>query len=734
MVTAVILFVVTFMSFDYGIFGIVISPFYDVQLDGKHVLVELEVNTKTYRQGAKQLSKDLTTLYRSLPYDGYIKSRKTTGFAASKLNTDSTFYISNKGNHTFSHLSFSANPSTIEFNNVSKHDYISNDLDDEKAAIHILPFNKFRKKVRDDLAKDRIIYKPLHDFDLGEFTYDNSTFISMYFLVAKKDEVQFKDTIKERFILPNFDCDVDALNDDVIFCDMSFSSVDHPRVFEGSTVFNLFDNFLQYQKVLIVLSGFFLFISLLYLSFKESKEISIRRLYGNRETFIYLRIFMKFYAISMIVFIVTLMSCAALFLDFSLSITTKYLFVLMSIVGYYLFGTVLSALIFYGLLKCASTVNALKKPMNPILSLYLMFGLKLLAIFTLMSPLLTAFDKMNRAKLFTNHIHSYPHLKEGYVVFAVNYGLHGKTFNSAKNREIGLTDQASADNWLFEKVEKYGGSFISSYSTFAFFRPELNRNNMPFIAVNRNALKHEGIFDLENKRINVESLTKNTLLVPKNYLQDYKKSDYFGDADVYFVKQTPSIAQLADSIEPIVSPSILIVVDNPSNYVIWINQESIRFDDNQNVIEAFHKEVSDYISAPVLNKNQNFYDFALSNYQDGRIEFTVLTATSSVLLVMFSMVMILAFIESRRMHLAIQYIQGIGRYRRYESFIYLVYVSALVISTAVFIANFFSIPPLKTQSISGVSVILFVIETLLLVISIRRFEKQSTSDVLKGNS
>lgn len=733
-VTASLFFIVSFMSFDYGVFGMLISPYYDAQAKGEFVLIEWGAYTNLYHQSIEVFNQNLKEFYEKIPYDGYVKHRSTTGLKVHKPRTHSTFYLSNKSHHAYSHLSFSHDPSLIDFNDRRKHDYISNDLDDKEATSHILPFNRFRTKVRDDLAKDRIIYRSIHDLDLSQFTNDNDTYVAVFFLVPRMEVDSFKDYLKEEFIKPNYDCNKDEVFFDIKFCNMSLSSLEHPKYFAQYLVFDLFNNPFQFPQSLVFLTSFSLFLTLLHLSFKESKEISIRRLYGNREFLIFNRVFLKTFVVSLFSFVMTIGVLSALVLDFSLSLTASYIVVLLTIIGCYVVGSMFATLSIFGLLMVASRLAALKKPMNPKLSLMCIGVVKVFAIFTLSIPLLTAYEKMNRSQRFINYVNRYPYEKDGYLVTMINYGLNDQVLSGLNDGHSGLSNEQSANVWLFKMVEKYKGSFVSFYSIINFSDSAYHRNTTPYIIVNRNYLKHDAIYDLNNERVNVDVFQKNTLLVPQGVELKQHDATVFEDADIAYVKATPTIVENTGTYAPIKNPAILVVVDNPSNYVYWINQDSIRLDDNQEVLKGFHHEVSHRISAPVLNKTSDYYDRAIISYQDGLSEFMVMIGSTVVVMMLYALMQLVSFVESRYKLLAIQAIHGLRRARRYEVLMYLVYLSVAAISVCTHMRNHYEQPPLQLHLIWGYSGFILILETLLLVISIRRFEKQSISSILKGDA
>ena len=719
-------FTESFIDFDEGYSYSQFYPFYQAELSDGYTRLELNAVTETYRYDSKQFADNVIAFYKSLPYDGYIIDREVTGLDSNDPNIHATIYLSNKNNSFLPHLSFSSNTLNVDFNNESEQYTITNDLSDTNALEYIVPFNKFRSEVRSDFMKEKVVYKPLHGFDISKLKSNNSI-ILMSFIVPTSEISSFKALLEEQFILPNYNCRESEFPDPNRICNMGLFESEAPTYVENKMSFNVLSNPFEFPKPILFLTAFSLFLSMLQLSFKESKEISIRRLYGNNEGVIYLRVFAKTIAESLLVFFPTLIVLAVFVLNFNLSITARYISVLFSIAFVYFVGIIVTALVFYGVLKEASKVHALKKTINPIVVLYISLAIKVLAILVLIVPLISSYENMTTSKLYMKHYEQYPHLKEGYVTDYINYGY-----------EMDVVKQTQTNVWLFNLVEKYGFDYIDDGQLISFNYGVSDEGVFSYISVNRNALKHNDIYGLDNRLIQIQSLSKNTLLVPERYQRSYDKSTFTGEADVIVVKETPDFSGSVVGRNPLKSPPVLIVVDNPSYYVGGINSMSIRIPDDSSSMTAFYHEVTQQLSAPKLTRNQDFYEMAKGNYQNKLSECVLLTVSSLLVISMFSIMMVISFIESNRKLLAIQYVHGVPRWRRYEVLIYMMIISIALVGIIVYIKNALANPLLgnvmQMNAILIFSSVVLIVDLLLLMISITRFESDSISSILKGDA
>ena len=449
-VCALLCFMSAFSVYNNHHAHLAVVPFQNKVTDKDFVKVSLTILTHASRLSDEMLSEEIITLYDALPYDGYFLNFDEKNMNKSSEGTNVVIHISNKTKDTFSQQSFSKDIDWDHFSKKGNKTYLTDDLTDSNAYAHIMPFNKYENGKTTRFGKKKIVYTNIHNFNIAKYQSKNKVVV-MNFIIPSAEVAEFEVFLKSKFITPNFDCSVDnqvGFLGRVCGLDLIKSEKKTEQEFMKRMYFNLLANPLEFPKPFLFLSLIALLGVLLLSGFKESKDITVRRLYGNHESKIFQRLFLKNIVSSLLFFSTTLFFLGIAMLDFRHGSTARFCFVLGDIAFYFLLGLVMLMLAFYLIMIAIMRVSALKKSLDA--RVVLTAGLITKGVLIVILSLNIV--KFNRSKFFSDAnldiMKNKPHLKEGHVV-EINY-------SSIKS----AGEQQEANTWLFDTVEKYGFDFL----------------------------------------------------------------------------------------------------------------------------------------------------------------------------------------------------------------------------------------------------------------------------------
>lgn len=714
---ALIIFFVSFINFDAGYNFSHLMPLLSETNGNEKVLIEFNAVTETLKEGI-DFVKIIQEFYGNVNYDGYIVDR-------SFVNDDIfvEFYISSNSEEIISHLDLSGE---VDF---SKSYYITNDYSDINATIYVEQFNRFSGNPSSNFLKEKTVYKPislLGDLELS----DNNSIILMYFVVPETEVDNFKKYLEIEFVRPNYMCTETKFEDEFRICNMGFfMDTSSENYVNDKMNYNLLENPLEYPKSTVYLTMFSLILILLNITLTQSKEISIRHLYGNKEGVIFRRLFSQSIVVSILSFVATLVVVSVLALNFKLSVTHQFLSILTSFTIVYIVLMTLLSIVFYGLLKISLRSNSLKKTFKAGIIMYFSVLVKVVAIILLSFPIAQLFEQAVADREYLDYFDTHTFYQDHLIVRSINYGY-----------EMNWEETMEQNQWLFSIIEDLELMYLNSMQLHQYVEAYNDQyfadETLKYVSVNRNLIKNYEMFDTENNKIDTESLEVNTIYVPESRLKEFDThSNQF--KNVVYTKDTPTVSRFATSGYVIESPIILVIVDDPSYHVDSINNDSIILPNDPETVKEFVGIVSNQITDPNMFRVNDLYSMISMNYRETMLSLVLSIFSTLIIITMFSYMITVTYIENFKMYIAIFYSQGFSRLKRYEGLIYIVLgtlISTFIVSD---IQNRLANPLLGDRVniaiFFGMIIIILIIDVILMITLINKFEAKSVPVILKGD-
>ena len=713
--SALLLFFTSYHDFDAGYIHSKYLPFYEIQSREPVTRFDIALTTHAYQNNHDHFKNAVLSFFDSVPYDGYIFFRDASGTGFDNPNPHAIFYIKNENEPALTHLSLSETITHIPTR-------ITNDLSDKDAAITIMPFKKFDVTLRTDFSKEKIVYKPIQAFKDFAIT-SQDMIVSMNFILPTKDLNSFTQKLKTTLIDPNYNCKNAHEHNDTMLCNMIFSTKGKESNYsERMMSFNIFDYPFTVSKILGILSLVSSFLIMLHKGFTQSKDIALRRLHGNKESVIQIKVFSTIALESFVAFAMTLLILIIVFLDFRIPITWRYGAVLINIAIFWILSMSCVMTVIAVLLKVFAKLSAFKQPLNPKSVTWGSIILKSCLMLVLIPSLHDVVLKTHRERAFVDHYNQRPHLKEGYSA-SLNYGY-----------EMKPAQRIETDIWVFKRVEHYQYDYIN-HNDIMHFHHDNNHSRRTLLAItlNRQALKHHVIYDVLGTPVDVASLTKNTLLIPLNAKAAYDTFGFAGDPTPIFVKETPNFTGKISGFYPVVSPPLLIVVDNPSHYVSDIHHHAIRLRDDAQAIAAFTKDIEHKLSPLELVKNEDFFQLSLDTYHKTALDLVSYFGGSLTIMTLFSILILTTTLKTNARNFAILYLNGTSKWKRYEPLLYpLIIITGGVTFAINFLSKFIK-SGRNDPFFLTFALLLFMIDGCIVYITIKRFEHKALLHHLKGD-
>ena len=724
-VCATLFFVAAFIAYNNHHIHLVGSPFQKKIMEDDHVMISITASTQTYRHSDAQFGNDIISFYKDIPYDGYVTNYESNNKLGS---TRGYLYISDKSNSMFLNQTFSKSIDWKTFSEKGNQAYLTDDLTDSDAFAHILPFHKFGNGKTTRFGKNMLVYTNIHNFDITKYVSKN-TVVTMHFIVPTSNVEAFEMHLNKMFIMPNYECtQANRSGPSRQVCGLALAkkSKETEQEFMNKMYFNLFINSLEFPKPILFLSLVSLLGVLIQSVFKQSKELTVRNIYGNHEIKIFQRLFLRSMMSSMLYFNMTLVCLGIVVLNLTHGSTPRFIHVLFDIGLYFSVGLFILTVFFNLLMRVSLRAYRLKKTFNA-------KAVVVLAIITkIMLSIILSFDVvgLNHFKFSLDarlkFIENKPHLKEGYTTDI----YYGTAMSGDAQRET--------DVWLFHTVEKYGFDFLNFSNIYEYYDTAThNTETFLYLSANRNAIRNEAIYDLNNQKVDARQLKRNTLLIPKAAKKDYEKYGFKGDVDVIYVRETGQYNATISYGAPIINAALLIVVDNPGPYVSGINAYSIRAYDRDNNLSNFYKEVDQKIGQSILISAMDLYKETKEESVRSKTELYLLSANAICMFAILTTVIITAYFESKRHELAVATTQGASYWKRYRFIIVTVYaIVTLLLCFLLMYKHQINPSSYDFNQSTGIGIFVFCagfIDSWLLFHAIRRFERDSVSEILKGD-
>ncbi|WP_346885492.1 DUF1430 domain-containing protein [Clostridium sp. UBA4395] len=584
--------------------------------------------------------------------------------------------------------------SKISFSDKTESHYYAVNSDDS---------NAIKIKVLDDYYSTGVLYaiqsyRPLHQLKNAIDDGDIELWASFY-----EEDINAMNTLKK------------SLMNKYSLTNESFLEVDRVKPAQRAIGTNL--------QLIIILVVVNIILMTSYIN-RKLKEISIRKMNGNKNHQIMKRVIGGYISREIIIFSLTVIITFAILVGEISPMSYNIIKSICISSVIFILGLILLMGILYFYIRYISSLVSLKKSSVNMKLVFSNLVVKILLMAIIISPMISQVSKGGDALENLYNRLKY-HDKEQY-----RYSVSGTSKISIK---MGMDESIKISEDYFKALEKEKGIYtyfdFSNKENFIFSTKEQsNENIMPHIIVNKEYLRDYEIRNENGKIIDVDSISTNTIFIPEKY----KGKDY-----VSMINQDKSIEEIyvtferpfynPDIIAPMAvseDPSVLLVTDFAPEYVQPMYRYAYYGDVES--LETTLKEMG-YENKYRITDNSGIYDYYMKMYAK-----TFSKTIGIILLYVFIMLVFLyqsvyLHLEEIKKEISVKYLLGHRFWSRY---------SGLVI---------FNLSPHIILLLSAVGILkipfneaaLFVavfmaIEIIFMVYLIKKFEKNAVSMVLKG--
>lgn len=707
--TALLLFNITFTQFDRGYKASQNLLFKQEQLNGSMKTVTMSLSMERYQGSQSSFLGELIAFFQKYNYDGVIiiQDRYTNNF-----------YVYTDQSQVLNHLKLSDRIDDFNFKSQEEQRFISNNPLQKDATAYVLPFNRNENAPKSDSYNPEINYYPLHFLENRD-NQSEHLIVGLQVFVQPEKMGTFKDAFYNDFLQPLIPC---ADVSDHAYCGMVISDDSREvEVLDQLMQLNAFTNPFEFPNSLLILTIGTLFTILVMINLEENREITIRHLHGNRPILIFKKIFLRPVLGYLAVFISTFIVMSVINIGFIHTISLRYLRNLGILTAIY-FGFVMVTIILFFLFQTFTVKSMfLKRRTKSRIIQIVIPWFKIVAVVILAIPLVGIYDSYQNIRQYKHVVSKTPALQSGLMISSINYGYDTTSSESdAFNMKV------------FELVEHYGLSYINSDSMID------RHGDLGYIITNRNALNGESILTREGHVLDLRRLERNTMLVPEG--SEDMPIPHF-EVDTIPVRQTPNVASTTyqntrNSIRRNVP--ILIVVTPDAQFVEWISTNSV-FASQSKEASFNHvvQEISKWSDMPEITRLEDVFETTMTLYKENQFKFYVMFGATLSLMVLFSSLIFEMFIDQKGMEVSVQYLQGKHHMERYGGVIVwnmmsvvVGYVIVIMYSTRM--ASEGS-PKISIQSLTFLSFLVLLTDFIWMIYQIRKFENEHVLYFLKGD-
>ncbi|MDU1412079.1 MAG: DUF1430 domain-containing protein [Clostridium sp.] len=563
--------------------------------------------------------------------------------------------------------------------------------------------NAIKIKVLDDFYKSGVFfnlnnYRPLHQLkdviDNGDIELK-----ATFYEETSADINNLKSQLKSKY----------SITDDIF--------VDKPK---GTSEKKQLGMNLQLIVIMVVLN---IILMTIFIN-KKLKEISIRKMNGNKNHQIMKRVIGRYVSMELLIFIFSLIITFFVLVGEISPIAYNIIKPLLTSTLIFLAGLIIIVLILYFYIKYISSLVSLKKSSVNMKLVFSNLVVKLILMTIIISPMIAEIS--NSLVTFENlysHLKYYDKEKYRYTVT----GTCKTAFTS------GIDDGIKIFSDFFKVLEKEKGiytkfDFSDKDSPLLTPQEKSNNNFIPYISVNKKYLHDYIIRSEDGDKIDIDSLSEDTLLIPKKYKgkslmnlgyinQCAKKIYVTFDKSFY----NPNIVGLAKAT---VKDPIVFLVTNFSP-AIQPMYDGVYYSDSESLSKTLNE--MGYENKYIIFDNKGIYDYYIKAY------FSKITRTLEIIF-LYTFIMLVFLYQSLYLHLedtkkevSVKYLMGHRFWSRYMELIILNLTPNVIL--LILALGVLKIPFTKAFLFT---ITFMIIEIIFILFRIKNFEKNNISIVLKG--
>ncbi|QIK70077.1 hypothetical protein G7062_07180 [Erysipelothrix sp. HDW6C] len=712
-------FNIAFDSFESGYNQSQYTILYQEQVDEKVVAVYFNLSADTFAKPNNQFSSTVVEFYESIGYDGYVIDRDIMTNNSQMM----TMYISSSKLELFDHLRIRSDVSDYRFSDESERRIITN-FDVYSNDSYVLPFDRWRDSPTTSILNERITYVPIHQLKDKPVKLVESPTLMMYFLVPPEDVGNFVENYFAEFYIENF---VTAYDDKTLLIESETFNLFYGEdkviqsYIEPSMTMPFSLNPLVYPGSMLYLTMFSLISVLVGVSLDNAKELAIRDIHGNRRLKTFRIVYGSTILKSCIAFIATLAILAIFRINFYNHVTLRFFKILIIICMIFLAITLVTTVACFTLFSALMRLKSVKGNIKTRSLQFMSTVFKVITILTMVPILIESLDFISVLNRYIAAGNSQSQRVGDVLIDHIDYGNQTNyQYSIEKNK------------FVFESAESFDISFVSNDS---FHQYGLEYD---YLVVNRSALKEYDFYTSSGKLLDTKNLEVSTLIVPQDKVGSIRNPD---NVPIEIVQYTPifSTGVLMEN-DIVENPPLYVIVDsNDEIHLNGINSFSLyaRSFEEDNFIFFIETLKDGGVDPSIFPVSDLMADYLLK-FRRAWTQLLVVLGGVIILIILFSSMIVEAFYQRNRKLLAVQYLLGFSRVKRYERLITTIFLSTTVSFLLVLTNSFFKIFEFAKPTSNGYLLLFMVmfllIDAVLVLIWIHTTERKMAQSVLKGDS
>lgn len=580
---------------------------------------------------------------------------------------------------------------TIDFGKNSN-DYYTTDLNDKKSQHHIVFLDKNYNK-----------------------TYNNVYTVRPITQIVNSEMFLSRTSINVSVYVKGHPPLEDEVNDSPLYAYFLGSSEAHDEMNPEGRI----DTTLT-LRLLVVVCMSILLISICFI-IQNRKEILLRKIQGMSSLYITKKLFMgKLCGISFL-YLLTQLICYFVFIGNFYKNSVDFLLLLMKQFLVFLLFMCAILMILFIIVKSVNDISGMKKEKVNRNTIGVNLLLKIVAMVLLMSPTIIEINQIwENARLYAVMDHEKEHIKNQVYIAAGGFDLSPGGFKKAQKLILTYFNQ---NGGIYQNFEQKIMDEMSG----------LEESKFPYIEVNTNFLKSYHLTDAEGKAIDLTSLNNRTVLIPEKYKDDdiakYTTGDFLFIKDGYeFTREgIPSSYESYAQKDPIIK--VYTVYDEEEykgGYGSFFNILELKNKGDLDKLQTFLDKEG--LSATYsIKKSADDYE-VITYHLKNQIMFSIMIILIQIVTILLFLVesATLVIHQNRKLY-AIRYIDGDHFFERYfDLFMMNMIVYFVLLVTGLWLYQ------LGILQILGFISCVFLLETAILYVLVKRFERNSIVKTLKG--
>lgn len=495
------------------------------------------------------------------------------------------------------------------------------------------------------------------------------------------------------------------------------------------TIFGSYWYFGSVTKKIFIVSAALLLITLAYSIFNQTKEIMVRRLNGYNQLRTYLSITFIDYLLTVLSFSLT--TLILWFVNIGSFNALSYTFTMLlikTILGYSLWILIVYALIFV-VIRSLNIVKYLKTAVSSYGFLLVSMISKGIIVFSLMVICMNyyeSYDDTNIAKAIRSQDPDYMNrisismIQQPYFPF-----IHPQ--DSKWEEEV--------NSKYLKTIDKYNLGIFADVLLYP--TKEIERD---VVYANQTFLEGYDINDLEGNLISFDSMAKDTLLVPRSALA--KIDSMWIDDPILIVDTVPLLkSEKAGVVVDSTYEKMILVMAHPEKYFDYYDFDIFYYDNKTeaklvDVIADISNNIG-YVQGISNRARDSYFQKQVNTYKEMVIEFYV---SLCIFVLIADKLIHRIVLESHKKKIAVQYLSGVPRLKRYRGVIFGT-LAPMLIGLSLVIKeiwnNYFNIDYVYKINLGGIYLMivsLIILDCVVLIYDLYLFERTSLSEIIKGGS